>query len=416
MFIRGSSGVSSPHTTLHTYEQGYLLPVLKGDELLLGQRHKGLLRLFRDLAEVPSDEFDATYGVVLQNFMEFVQILPHKQGGILGSLMNYGLARSSTAFQKYCQMKKGQTSPLLKFALFSAALLKDLGRVMSNQRIVLCTENDEVIADWNPFSGSMIGQGDFFKLYPISTAYLKIESEVTLLLARQLIPQAIFLWLSNDIVVFSDWVAALLGQEGGEAKELTAFLAMIKREDVVAVLSTLDGALTQGEAPTESLDAEEFYRWIKELLAAGKIKANAPDSGLYVVPEGVLIDKNLFRQFADTFSARGRTVDYNIVYVQFGNLMGIPRKGGADFMHAKYFSSAEAASSAFSTFSTTGAHTKAKTMHEGMVVDPHALFTNKTIPAVSSLQSANVMTAAHHQSPSAVAANLKQEIQFKTKQ
>lgn len=415
MFIRGSSGVSS-HATLHTYEQGYLLPVLKGDELLFGHRHKGIVRLFRDLAEVPSDEFDATYGELLKNFMEFVQVLPHKHGGILGSLLNYGLARASAVFQKYCQMKKGQTSPLLKFAVFSAALLKDLGRVMSNQRIVLCTENDEVIADWNPFSGSMVGQSDFFKLYPISTAYLKIESEVTLLLARQLMPKDVFLWLSNDIVVFSDWVSALLGQEGSDAKQLTAFLAMIKREDIIAVLSTLDGALAQGEAPTESLDAEAFYRWIKESLEEGKIKANAADSGLYVVPEGVLIDKKLFKQFADVMSERGRTVDYGIVYVQFGNLMGIPRKGGADFMHAKYFSSAEAASSAFSTFSTTGAHTKARTMHEGMVVDSHALFINKDVPAVSSLQSANIMTARYHQSLSSIVVQLKQQAQLKTKQ
>ncbi|GEM_PF-2379607 len=415
MFIRGSSSISS-HVTLHTYEQGYLLPVLKGDELLFGHRHKGIVRLFRDLAEVPPDEFDATYGVLLQNFMEFVQVLPHKQGGILGSLLNYGLARASAVFQKYCQVKKGQTSPLLKFAVFSAALLKDLGRVMSNQRVVLCTENDKVIADWNPFSGSMVGQSEFFKLYPISTAYLKIESEVTLLLARQLIPKDVFLWLSNDIVVFSDWVSALLGQEGTDAKQLTAFLAMIKREDIIAVLSTLDGALAQGEAPTESLDAEEFYAWIKEMLAEGKIKANAADSGLYVVPEGVLIDKKLFRQFADALSVRGRTVDYSVVYVQFGNLMGIPRKGGADFLHAKYFSSAEAASTAFSTFSTTGAHTKARTLHEGMVVDPHTLFINKDVPAASSLQSAKVMTAMHHQTLSSIAVHLKQQQQLKTKQ
>lgn len=415
MFIRGSSGVSS-HVTLHTYEQGYLLPVLKGDELLFGHRHKGIVRLFRDLAEVSSDEFDATYGELLKNFMEFVQILPHKQGGILGSLLNYGLARASAVFQKYCQLKKGETSPLLKFAIFSAALLKDLGRVMSNQRIVLCTENDEVIGDWNPFSGSMIGQSDFFKLYPISTAYLKIESEVTLLLARQLMPKDVFLWLSNDIVVFSDWVSALLGQQGDDAKQLTAFLAMIKREDIVAVLSTLDGALAQGEAPTELLDAEDFYNWIKESLDEGKIKANAADSGLYIVPEGVLIDKKLFKQFADVMSARGRMVDYSVVYVQFGNLMGIPRKGGADFLHAKYFSSAEPASSAFSTFSTAGAHAKARTIHEGMVVDPHTLFIKKEAPTVSSLHSAQTMTAMHHQSLSAVAANLKHHIQLKTKQ
>jgi hypothetical protein len=412
MFIRSSSGTSS-HATLHTYESGYLLPVLNADELLFGHRHKGLMRQFRDLAEVSNEEFDATYGELLKHFMEFVQVLPYKPGGILGSLLNYGLARTAAVFQKYCQMKKGQTTNLLKFALFSAALLKDLGRVMSNQRVVMFTENDEPIGDWNPFSGSMISQTQFYKLYPIATDYLKIETEVTLLLARQIMPRELWMWLSRDVDIFSDWVRALLGQEGDEPMQLTAFLAMIKREDIIAVLSALDGALTQGEAPTDSADAEAFYQWLLQMIRAGKIKVNAPDSGVFITPEGVLLDKKLFKQFSDFC---GRQININIVYVKFGNLMGIPKKGGEDFLHAQYFSHDEVVKT-FSTFSSTaGAHAKGRTLHEGMVVDPHLIFIDKAAPTVSSLQSVKSMAAMYQQSAQAVAESIKKEMQFdKTK-
>lgn len=415
MFIRGSSGVSS-HIKLHTYEPGYLLPVLSPEELLFGPRHKGLIRRFRDLAGVSREEFNATYGELLNHFLMFVQVLPHKAGGILGSLLNHSLARSTVALQKYCQLKGKEATPLLKFALFSAALLKDLGRVMSNQRIMLFTEDDEPIGEWNPFNGPMINQASCYKLYPISKGYLKIESEVTLLLARQLIPKEVFVWLSHDVVVFSDWVSALLSQEGDEAKKLTAFLAVIKREDLIAILSTLDGAIEQGEPPKESLDAEAFYEWITEMIRSGKIEVNAADSGVFMVEQGVLIEKKLFKQFADMC---GRSVNFNVVFTKFGNLMGIPKKGGNDFLHAQYFSPAEAAGAggAFSTFSANrSATSKGRAFHEGLVVDPHLVFIDTKTPELSSLQSVKAMVAAHHQSPSVIAAqNLRQQINHKSR-
>ena len=103
MFIKTGSGIGS-HPKLHTYEEGYLLPVLSGDKLHFGQRHKGLLRQIRDLSELSQVDFDSSYGQLIQNYMEFVQVLPHKTSGILGSLLNYGLARAAVTFQKFFQL------------------------------------------------------------------------------------------------------------------------------------------------------------------------------------------------------------------------------------------------------------------------------------------------------------------------
>ena len=392
MFIKGSSGVAT-HPKLHTYEEGYLLPVLSGDELLFSNRHKGLMRQFHDLAEMTDADFNCTYGELMRNFMEFVQVLPHKSNGILGSLLNYGLARTSAVFQKYCQLRKSQTTPLLKFAVFSAALLKDVGRVISNQRIMQTNEEGEFEKEWNPLSGPLVGQTKFYKMYPISATYLRIETEVTPLLARQLISRDAFLWLSSDWSVFADWLAALLNQEGVGSREITWALALIKREDILAVLNSLDGALVDAEATPITEHGEAFYRWLKEAIARGEILPNADGSGIHVVPEGVLLEKKLFKQFVDFC---GLAVNFNVVYVQFGNLMGIAKKGGGDFLHAAYFSPGEA--TGYTTFST-GIANKARSPHEGMVVDKEFIFVNKEIPAVAALKSAKTITPNHHQRP-----------------
>src|SRR3989338_1299238 len=358
MFIKGSSGVAA-HPILHTYEEGYLLPVLSGDELLFGHRHKGLMRQFRDLVEMSDADFACTYGELLENFMEFVQILPHKSNGILGSLLNYSLARTSAVFVKYCQLRKGQTTPLLKFAVFSAALLKDIGRVMSNQRIMLTNQDGEFITEWNPLSGFMIDQGQFYKMYPISAMYLKIEKEVTPLLARQLMPHDTFLWLSNDIAIFTDWLAALLDQEGAGAKEITWIISLIKREDIIAILNTLDGALIEQQVPLATELAEEFFKWLKEAIEKGEVAVNTDDAGIHVVNEGVFIEKKIFKQFADLSKM---AINFATVFAQFGNAMGITSKGGGDFFHAQYFSGKVGG---YGTFGAKDAHV----VREGMVVN-----------------------------------------------
>lgn len=413
MFIKGSSTVGS-HPKLHTYEEGFLLPVLSGEELLFSHRHKGLLRQIRDLAaEFSQEDFDRSYGSLMRNFMEFVQVLPHKPNGIMGSLLNYSLARAVATFQKYCQLRKTQTTPLLKFAVFSAALLKNVGRVVSNQRIVLTDEAGEFYRDWNAFSGSMIGQSQFYKMYPISAAYLRIEKEATPLLARQLIPHDIFLWLSSDLVIFSDWLAALLGEEGVGSKEISLTIALIKREDIIAILNTLDGALVDAHEPAATEHGEAFYKWLKAGIESGEIAVNTDDASVHVVNEGVLVEKKLFKQFAELSKL---PVNFAVVLTQFGNLMGIASKGGNDYLHAAYFSPGESAAS-FTTFSGGAAQKERSAPREGMVAKVEEIFVNKEAPAASALISAkSIVSQQHQQIPSEIIANIKQQSPSSTSQ
>lgn len=402
MFIKGTSGVGS-HPKLHTYEEGYLLPVLNYDELLFGHRHKGLLRQFRDLAELSSDDFDRSYGLLIKNFMELTQVLPHKTSGIMGSLLNYGLARAAAVFQKYCQLRKTHATPLLKFAVFSAALLKDVGRVLSNQRIVMVDETGEFHRDWNPFSGSMIGQTKFYKMYPISAMYFRIEAEATPLLARQLIPHDVFLWLSSDLSVFSDWLAALLGEEGVGSKEITLAIALIKREDIIGVLNTLDGALVDPHESVATEYGEAFYKWLKAGIEKGTIAVNTDNADVHVLLEGVFLNEGIFKKYASVFKI---PVHLIVFYAQFGNLMGIVSKGPNDHLYNMIFGKPV---SNFTSFTGGGLTHQSSAGQKGMLItDPGRIFVNTAIPAAhTTLRTQSSTSPGSHQFPTKVDLTVK---------
>ena len=382
MLSNASSGIS-PNAKVLTYQEGVLLPVLNADELLFSSRHKGLLRQLCDISGLAQSEFDEVYGVLIRQFMEFVQILPHKPNGILGSLLNYHLARAVATFVKYNEARRS-ASALYKFAVFSAALLKELGLVMSNQRVVLVTDTGDFVRDWNPFAGSMIGQAPYFKMYPVGPKFMRIESEVTLMLARQLIARDIFTWLSNDFALFSDWVCALLDHEGSGIEEIGWALSIVKREDIMAMLAGLEGATVDMGLPVATEHAEAFYRWLKEGLEKGEITVNKKDSLVHYTKDGVFIEKKLFQQFSDLMKLTA-----SVVYAHFGNLMGIVKTCGEDFFFAKFIS-ADTTPGNYSSFATSLA--QKSSAREGMVVNARDVFMGKDIPEkTDQLKSAKIL-------------------------
>lgn len=376
MFIKGAGGISS-HLKLHTYKEGTILPVLCADELLFSSRHKGLVRKIKDLLILPEGAFETHFLPFIKRHIEMVQILPHKKDGIIGSLLNYGLARATAVLEKYMALKKDQTTPLLQFAILSAAMQKEMGRIICNQRVVCVDKDGKFIKDWNPLSGPLLGQTEYYKMYMNANHYLRIEKEVTLLLARQAMPRELFIWLSNDIKMFSNWIAALLGEEGHESNIISWALALVKRDDILAILASLEGTHINPLEATATEYGEAFYEWLKEALENDELAIDSDEASIHQVEEGIFLEKKLFKQFVDLSNV---PVNFMVVFTQFGNLMGITEKGGNDFMHAQYFSGSDQVSRS-STFGTS-----THKLRNGMVLsDPSMIFMNSQVPATTSL-------------------------------
>ena len=193
MFIDGTIGHAKP-TNMQTYKAGHLLPVLSAKELLATGPHHGLLAQTRDLAGLPDHYFETLYEALINHFAEFVQVLPTQNNGMLNGLLNQSLARAMKALQNFLLEHTGEPAdPLLNYAVFTAALLTDVSKVIINQKIAIVDENGVYIDHWRPYEGSLLGRAEYYKIYPIAPLYQRLEHSITPLLARQLLPEIGFL-------------------------------------------------------------------------------------------------------------------------------------------------------------------------------------------------------------------------------
>lgn len=381
MFIRTRKAKQKLKGT--TYKPGDILPVLTASDLLAAGRHHILIEQVRSISGLPDDYFDSLYFTAIQNFAEYVQVLPLLAHAPLSSLLNHSIARAIIALKNFVLEQGKQVDPLLNYAVFTAALLIDIDKLVINQKIVIVDENGLFVDDWRPFEGALVGRGSYYKIYPIAPIYQRLQQTIKPLLARQVLPELGFQWIVSDPIVFAEWLDALRDDDS-QGGRVGRALAFIKLDDVI----NLEDSLQPIEVdPLHSKDTElgeAFFNWLKNAIENNDIKVNTADAAVHIVNEGVFLERKLFKQFADICNA---PVHMNAVFTQFGNLFGIAKKGGYDYAFDQYFSEyPEArASNQGAAFASPLAH-RQRSLREGMVLaDPSVVFVNARIPASTPL-------------------------------
>ena len=376
MFTRNKTGATTE--VLKTYKSAQLMPVLKAEGLFKSSRHQGLLRELKAMVFLPPDDYDRLYQATLNQFAEFVQVLPVVVSGPLSGLLNEGLARAVIALKHYLA-ENTDPDPLFLYALFTAALFLDVAKAVTNYKVILSTEEGAYIEAWHPFEGSMVGRADYFKLYPLAPIYQRIERSLTQLLAQAIMPRDAFLWIANDLSIYADWLEAL-GGDGGQGGTLAHLISLLPRDDIFKLLNALV------QVPISPLDSqlypygEMFYQWLTEGIAKGDIAVNTPDAGVHLVAEGVFIERNkTFNQFLDVFKL---PVNLSAVYSQFGHLMGVlsqsmVSQGAGAFLNATYLSKYQTGAG-----SSLLKNAQRSIERNGLVVKDAAIILNK-MPAVS---------------------------------
>lgn len=382
MFIKGiMSNFSSAKR--QTYREGYLLPVMTAETLLSAGRHQAVLRQLKDTCGLPEKYYEAFYLSAVESFLEFVQVLPTEFTGPLCGLMNEGLSRAMIAMQTYQLEHAKKIDPLKSYAAFTAGLFRGVSRVLMNQRVVLTDKEGNFVENWHPFSGSMVGRAEYYRLLPLAAVYQRLDVTLRHLLARQLMPEQGYQWIATDLHVLADWFDAVSGEEGGGGA-LAHTLALTKNDDVLALQNSLVQVPVEQKDSTATRHGQAFYRWLVDGLEKGKIKVNSSDALVHTVKEGVFLERpGLFKEFSEVYN---QTVTLNVVYAQFGNLMGIVKKGGYDLMNAQYFSDYGGTADAGATAFASPIAGKNQNLRDGMVLaDPSRVFLNARIPAITPL-------------------------------
>ncbi len=315
------------------YIEGQVLPVLPAQTLLGKGRYRYVIDELMNYAQLPEQHFEVVYKKLITHFAEFVQLIPNQFHGSLGGLLNMGLARGLLAVKQYiANYGRAELDALNCYAIFSAALLIDVSAAVVNQKVVITDEQGSYLTQWRPFVGSMCGLGEYYKLYQSSAAFARLGVSITGMLARQLMPESGFLWISSHWRLFADWLDAINGG-GTQGGRLTHIIALIKLEDILELMNDFKEFDVEAILPNSNEEGEKFCRWLQQGVHDESIAVNTPEALVHFLEEGVFVDKQLFKRYIDNIKGH---VDFQSLYIQFGRLMGVDKKGGAFNLAAVY--------------------------------------------------------------------------------
>lgn len=287
-------------TTSTPNQEHYLFPVCSPVELLAGEKHQELLTQLQKNTGLDDEAYKLFYQDLVHNYADMVQNI--YAPGTVTALLNIGLESACLAVKVQADDDRA-SDQLTTYMLFSAALLQGVGYLCENRRIDMCDEYGAFLQEWDPFSKPMIHYGEHYKVRychsPVGLAAL-----VTPILARQIMPEVGWQWISEDQDMFLLWLA-LLTQMDNYSGTLGIKLSGLKRLMGKRMKESLLPKLpVRPMEPVETALGEAFWHWLRSGLAEKNIPINTDAAGVHTIEGGhmVLELELLFEEFARTHS------------------------------------------------------------------------------------------------------------------
>lgn len=368
---------------VQTYKSGMRIPVFSIVSLLADKHHQFFLQKLSELSNLPCELYELLYKPFIQSFVEFVQVLPTQNNTPLCGLMNEGLVRGINLLNQLT-LDHSDATQLERYAVFSAAVLKDVANVIVNQKIFITDEEGATIKEWQPFEGSLEEDkvAEYYKIMPLSPIYQRISHSITPLLARQLLPEKGFTWITSDARIFADWLDGLRGDDAEGVGRITHTIQLYKHDKIEGLVESLPAIDVVMEESPATTYGDGFFTWLKKGIENSQINVNTPDAGVHVTQQGVFIEKGaIFKQYVDLHV--DVPVNMFSVYQQFGNLFGLTKLSGVDYRIEQLFSeypSFEQNKHKAGFSGPLGA--RANQIREGvMIADPSLIFMNGEVPS-----------------------------------
>lgn len=311
MFLGISSMKNNgPNFAMYSHQERSLFPVLPADKILTHVHIQKILKQIEARAKMEEKFYRETYAALISRFAEYVQIIPVIEKGILGGMFIEGLRRADLAMQLQLESNVGEDDPLLTFAVFSAALLVDMRKLLVNKRIIISDLEGAFIKEWLPFEGPLTELGDYYKIRTYQRSLLEVSPYISIVLAQQVMPRAAFLWLAENTRLFNMWLAALCGDEegGGSVGHFLNLSKMRMQEKEPPTKMAIPVEIMQ---PEQTNLGEAFWAWLRNLIDERAI--NNPENHIYLVEKGIFVE---IPQLVQKFSAE-KKLDWQAVLKQF---------------------------------------------------------------------------------------------------
>lgn len=298
---------------------------VKTAAVLLGQtKRQILLSRIKRTVSLEEAHYDALYQPVIEQFVEFAQVLPRQVGGKLGGLMDCGLVRANLALQAL-QEENNPQDALYTYVIFTTALLRDLSKLISQQQVMICDQDGQYLSDWLPFEGSLLARADFYKVRFLDDRWLSLGKAAAPLLARQIMPEVGFLWIAENFELFQRWLSVFTGEGSRELEPIRHLLELTEKEiDHEIHKLHLPDLPIEVTYPQETALGENFLAWLAEGVEKNTLAVNQPDAFIHALESGeIFLDKQIFNLFCQRYALR---VDWLTILKQV-NRLGLTKPG-----------------------------------------------------------------------------------------
>lgn len=301
-----------------------LVAVLSPVEILAGDKRQGLIQHIKESGALDAKCFNELSLKLINQMTNYCQQLPETANSyyaLPGGMLDYALNRTEAALQLFRQFiiqpegkELSEIQKLWLYAMFSASLLKDIGKLQIDYLVKVFDPFGEPLKSWNPLIESLVSAGSYyqFEFLPDNEDKTHLRRRLNLLIARLLMPQEGFAWIASNPEVLAVWLA-LLSDDWQSAGTLGAILI---RADAVAIqryfnehmihhvgrsggraarISTFIDIKPDANLAKEQMLGVEFIKWMTALLDSGQLMLNKPP--LLVVPGGLLIHPDAFKLF-----------------------------------------------------------------------------------------------------------------------
>lgn len=306
-------------------ELSSLYKTVNSIQLLALERRQTQIRTFLGLLSFSPERYQIIAESLLLKVASFLGEIPETRNSYFcnrGGFLDHALSRTEAALtlaRNFFVDEKGERADELSqvqkrwmYALFSAALLRGIGKLVTDFTIECYDGDGNHLHRYQPLEKSLLsfkGCYDYEFREPEPELFIK---RATFMLAHKIMPEEGLLWLAENKAVFSVWLALLDEDERGAG----SLGHLLDSADAMAILKFLnERVLSQygdrrgitsttfvtPDVPLNLKEGElsqtgvEFIKWLAQKLASGTIMINkAP---LLMVPGGMLMNPDIFKLF-----------------------------------------------------------------------------------------------------------------------
>ena len=310
------------NTTSHHASKHKLTAILPPQRLLTEGKRPERIESMKKASFLEPSRFNTLCQTLMHQLLNYTQQLPETTNSYFsspGGLFDHALNRTVAAVELFKHVvladpeaHLSEDQQLWWYALFSAGLLRGIGKLPLDYAIELYNDKNHVIKHWEPLLEPLAKTARHYHYEIINSDHDELfRRRLNVIFAQQLMPKEGFALLTKNLDVFAVWLE-LLSEDSASSGTLALIL---DRADAIAIqnnlledlplhhhlepsakrISTFVDNPRETSGDRERLAGAEFIQWLLAALEASKLTMNQVP--LLTVAGGTMIGPDAFKLF-----------------------------------------------------------------------------------------------------------------------